>query len=48
VIDLDEDSVEKLLGLLEAKSLNYIEVIPYDCDEEDEEDDEDDEEDEED
>jgi len=28
VIDLDEDSVEKLLGLLEAKSLNYIEVIP--------------------
>jgi hypothetical protein len=46
VIDLDEDRVEKLRGLLEAKSLSYIEVLPFDCDDGDEEDD--DEEDEED
>jgi len=40
VIDLDEDRVEKLRGLLEAKSLNYIDVIPFDCDEEEEDDEE--------
>ena len=50
VIDMDEDKQEQLVELLDKKSLNYIEVIPFDSDEEDDEDedDEDNEEDEED
>ena len=42
VIDLDEDRVAKLRELLEAKSLNYIDVIPFDCDDDEDEDEEDD------
>jgi len=41
VINLDEDRLEKLRELLEAKTLNYIDVIPFNCDDGDEEDDED-------
>lgn len=29
VIDMPDDRVERLVALLEAKSLNYIEVIPF-------------------
>jgi len=46
VIDMPEERLDKLVALLEAKSLNYIEVISFDLDEED--DDEEDEGDEED
>jgi len=47
VIDMPDDRVDDLIALLEAKSLNYIEVIPFELDDEeydgeDEEDDEDD------
>jgi len=44
VIDMPDDSVDDLVALLEAKSLNYIEVIPFELDEEeyDDEDGEDD------
>jgi hypothetical protein len=45
VIDMSEKRVKKLLDLLEAKSLYYIEVIPFDLEEEDDDDDEDEEED---
>jgi hypothetical protein len=38
VIDMDEDKREELVELLERKSLNYIEVIPFDAADEDEED----------
>jgi len=44
VVDMPDERVDKLVALLEAKSLNYIEVIPFNSDEEgydDEEDDED-------
>jgi hypothetical protein len=44
VIDWPDDRIDKLVDLLEAKSLNYIEVIPFDMDEEDDEFDEEDEE----
>ncbi len=37
VIDMPENKVENLLALLDAKSLNYIEVIQFDLDDEDEE-----------
>jgi hypothetical protein len=46
VIDMPDERVDKLVALLEAKSLNYIEVIPFVLDD-DEYDDEDDEEDDE-
>jgi hypothetical protein len=46
VIDMDEDRVEELRGLLQAKSLNYIDVIPFNCEEEDDHDDPDEQEDE--
>lgn len=49
VIDMDEDKQEQLVELLDTKSLNYIEVIPFDTyeddDDEDEVEDEDDEDD---
>jgi hypothetical protein len=45
VIDMPEERVDALVNLLDAKSLNYIEVIPFD--DEDEDDDEDDDDDEE-
>jgi hypothetical protein len=35
VIDMPENKVESLLALLDAKSLNYIEVIQFDLDDED-------------
>lgn len=35
VIDMLDERVNQLVSLLEAKSLNYIEVIPFDLDEED-------------
>jgi hypothetical protein len=35
VIDMPENKVENLLALLDAKSLNYIEVIQFDLDDED-------------
>jgi hypothetical protein len=44
VIDMPDERVDKLVALLEAKSLNYIEVVPFNLDEEEydyEEDDED-------
>lgn len=41
VIDMPDDKVEKLVALLEAKSLNYIEVIPFELDDENIEEDED-------
>lgn len=41
VIDMPDDRVDNLVALLEAKSLNYIEVIPFELDD-DEYDDEDD------
>jgi hypothetical protein len=45
VIDMDEDKQEQLVELLDKKSLNYIEVIPFDdADDDSDEDDEDDEE----
>jgi len=37
VIDWPDDRIDKLVTLLEAKSLNYIEVIPFDMDGEDDE-----------
>ena len=40
VIDLDENLVHKLRDLLEAKSLNYIDVIPFNCDEDEDDEDE--------
>lgn len=40
VIDMPEERVDALLDLLDAKSLNYIEVIPFDSHEEDEDEDE--------
>jgi hypothetical protein len=43
---MDEDKREELVGLLERKSLHYIEVIPFDDADEDDEDEEDYEEDE--
>lgn len=45
VIDMPEERVDALVNLLDAKSLNYIEVIHFD--DEDEDDDEDDDDDEE-
>jgi hypothetical protein len=36
VVDMPEDKVEALVNLLDAKSLNYIEVIPFDDAEDDE------------
>lgn len=41
VIDMDEDKQEELVELLDKKCLHYIEVIPFDADEEDDGDDED-------
>ncbi len=44
VIDMPDERVDKLVALLEAKSLNYIEVVPFNFDAEEydyEEDDED-------
>ena len=38
VIDVPDEKVEQLMALLEAKSLNYIEVIPFELDDEDIED----------
>jgi hypothetical protein len=38
VIDMPDEKVEQLVALLEAKSLNYIEVIPFELDDEDIED----------
>jgi hypothetical protein len=35
VIDMPDDKVEKLVAVLDAKSLNYIEVIPFELDDED-------------
>ena len=35
VIDMSERRIDKLVALLDAKSLNYIEVIPFDLAEED-------------
>jgi hypothetical protein len=40
VIDIPENKVENLLALLDAKSLNYIEVIQFDLDDEDAEEEE--------
>ena len=34
VIDMPDERIDRLVELLEAKSLNYIEVIPFDLDEE--------------
>jgi hypothetical protein len=48
VIDMPEERLDKLVALLEAKSLNYIEVISFDLDAEEDDDVEDDEGDEED
>jgi len=47
VIDMPEERLDKLVALLEAKSLNYIEVISFDlyAEEDDDEEDEGDEED---
>ena len=44
VVDMPDDKVEALVNLLDAKSLNYIEVIPFDDAEDDEHDEDDDEE----
>jgi hypothetical protein len=44
VINWPDDRVDKLVDLLEAKSLNCIEVIPFDMDEDEDEFDEEDEE----
>ena len=41
VIDMPEDRLDKLVALLEAKSLNYIEVISFDLDAEEDDDEED-------
>lgn len=41
VIDMPEERVDKLVALLEAKSLNYIEVISFDLDAEEDDDEED-------
>ena len=41
VIDWPEERVEKLVDLLEAKCLNYIEVIEFNEDEDDDDQDED-------
>lgn len=41
VIDMPEERLDKLVALLEAKSLNYIEVISFDLDAEEDDDDED-------
>jgi len=41
VIDMPEERLEKLVALLEAKSLNYIEVISFDLDAEEDDDEED-------
>ena len=43
VIDWPDDRIDKLVDLLEAKSLNYIEVIPFDLDGDEEFDEEDEE-----
>ena len=44
VIEMPDERIEKLVALLDAKSLNYIEVIPFNLDTEEHEDhDEDDE-----
>ncbi|MFY9910735.1 MAG: hypothetical protein WCF22_21945 [Candidatus Sulfotelmatobacter sp.] len=44
VIDMPDERVDKLVALLDARSLNYIEVIPFNLDaEEDEDQNEDDE-----
>ena len=40
VIDMPENKVEALVVLLDAKSLNYIEVIQFDLDDEDAEEEE--------
>jgi hypothetical protein len=48
VIDMDEEKQEQLVELLDKKSLNYIEVIPFDDADDDEDDDEDEDEDDED
>jgi len=36
VIDMPEERIETLVSLLDAKSLNYIEVIPFDFEDDDE------------
>ena len=41
VIDMSEERLDKLVALLEAKSLNYIEVISFDLDAEEDDDEED-------
>ncbi len=41
VIDMPEERLDKLVALLEAKSLNYIEVISFDEDTEEDDDEED-------
>lgn len=41
VIDMPEERLDKLVALLEAKSLNYIEVISFDLDAEEDDDEED-------
>jgi hypothetical protein len=40
VIDMPEERLDKLIALLEAKSLNYIEVISFDLDAEEDDDEE--------
>jgi hypothetical protein len=40
VIDMPEERLDKLVALLEAKSLNYIEVISFDLDAEEDDDEE--------
>jgi hypothetical protein len=40
VIDMPDDCVQHLEEILEAKSLNYIHVIPFNCDEDEEDDEE--------
>jgi hypothetical protein len=46
VIDMPDDKVEQLVALLDAKSLNYIEVITFELDDEDVEEENDEDEDE--
>ena len=41
VIDMSEERLDKLVALLDAKSLNYIEVISFDLDAEEDDDEED-------
>jgi hypothetical protein len=47
VIDMPEEKVAELRGLLEAKSLGYIDIVEFNLDDEEEDEDEDEENDEE-